>query len=249
MNAFENKTVVITGGSSGIGLVTARLFASRGARVFVTGRDAARLEAARAQLGADAAAVAADLREPRGRAHFAQRVAALGRVDVLFANAGAAKPCPATDLTADHVDELIDTNVKSLLQSVVICIPFIPSGGSIVLNGSWLASGGHPGLAVLSASKAAVVSLGSTLAVELAPLGIRVNTVSPGPIQTPIYEKMGLPPEQLQGLASQISSKVPLKRFGTAEEIAAVVASVAGPEGSYMTGANVLVDGGLAVRA
>jgi NAD(P)-dependent dehydrogenase (short-subunit alcohol dehydrogenase family) len=207
------------------------------------------LEAARAQLGAKATTIAADLRDPRGRDHFAQRIAALGRVDVLFANAGAAKPCPAAQITGEHIDELIDTNIKSLLHSVVTCIPFIPSGGSIVLNGSWLASGGHPGLAVLAASKAAVVSLGSTLAVELAASGIRVNTVSPGPIQTPIYDQMGLPPEQLQGLAAQISSKVPLQRFGTADEVAAMVVMMASAESSFVTGANVLVDGGLAVRS
>lgn len=249
MADFSNKLVVITGGNSGIGLATARRFLQLGARLLIAGRDSKSLAAARRELGSRAETCEGDLRTSAARERLTAQVRDMGGgIDVLFVNAGVAQTATVGTMTANHVDEIIDVNVKSVALTVCACVPLMSPGGSIVLNGSWLARGGHPGLALLAASKAAVVSLGETFALELAPAGIRVNTISPGPIDTPIYGRLGLSAEQVQSMASSIVAKTPLSRFGRAEEIAGMVIAITSADAAYVTGANVLVDGGLSLR-
>lgn len=240
---LQGKTAVITGGTSGIGLATARQFIAQGARVLITGQDAARLAAAGRELGA--VTHLADVRRAgdletlaaAAKAHF-------GRVDVLFANAGVAYATPLAETNGERFDEMFDINVKGVFFTVQSLVPLMPAGASIVLNTSWLDQVGTPGLSVLSATKAAVRSLTRTLAAELLAQGVRVNAVSPGATATPIHGKTGMSPEALQVFASQLTQRIPLKRFGEADEIAAAAVFLASEESRYMLGAELVVDGG-----
>ena len=177
---------------------------------------------------------------------FQETKARFGTIDVLFVNAGIAPIAPVEAATEAHFDEVFAINVKGLYFTVQKALPLLNDGASIVLNASVVDQKGMPGLSVYSASKAAVRSLARTFAAELIGRGIRVNAVSPGPIATPIYGRMGLPQEQLDGMAQGILGMVPMKRFGTPEEVAAAVAFLASSESSYMTGQEIAVDGGMA---
>jgi len=240
---LQDKTAVITGGSSGIGFATARRFIDNGAKVLITGQDPARLAAAGRELGA--LTQVADVRKPadlHALAAFAKEQ--LGRLDILFANAGVAFPTPLEDTREARFDEIFDINVKGVFFTVQALVPLMTQGGSVVLNTSWLDQVGTPGLSLLSASKAAVRSLTRTLAAELVPLGVRVNAVSPGAISTPIHGKTGMSPEALHAFAAQLTQRIPLQRFGEADEVAAAVLFLASDESRYMLGAELVVDGG-----
>jgi NAD(P)-dependent dehydrogenase (short-subunit alcohol dehydrogenase family) len=246
MTEWNEKVVVVTGGNSGIGLATARLLSGKGASVVITGRDETKLERALKELGESATGIRADVAQPadldRLYAEVSQR---FGRIDVLFANAGIALFAPTESVTEEHFDTLFAVNVRGLYFTVQKALPFLSKGASIVLNASVVAQSGIPNTSVYSATKAAVRSFGRTLAAELAPRGIRVNVVSPGLIETPFWEKVGLSAEDVDAFGEQVVGQTPLRRAGRPEEIAATVAFLSSDEASYFTGADLVADGGM----
>ncbi len=247
MSRFTGKTAVITGGTSGIGLATAKAFLQEGARVLVTGRDEKGLEAARLELGKDAIVLRSDSGKLSDLGPLAEAVKSqLGGLDVLFINAGIAKFAPAEASSEELWDETFAINTKGAFFTVQKLTPLLRPGGAVVLNTSVVSVKGFQDSAIYAASKAALRSLARTLAAELIGKGIRVNAVSPGPIATPIYGKLGLTKEQAEGFAVQMAASNPMKRFGTAEEVARAVLFLASPEASYTIGVDLAVDGGLA---
>ncbi len=246
MNRFNQKTVLITGGSSGIGLATAQAFAAEGARVVITGRDATSLEQARAALGPTALAVVNDAGAPTAAQSLAATLSAEGiRLDAVFLNAGAAKFAAFPDVDEALWDQIFNTNIKGPYFQLQALLPLLNSGASVVINGSINARIGMPNTSVYAASKAAVISLAKTLSAELLPRGVRVNVLSPGPVATPIYNKLGLDAAQLEATAAQIQSQIPLGRFGTPDEIAATVLHLSSPESAYIVGTEIIADGGM----
>ena len=246
MNKMNNKIAVITGGSSGIGLATARRFIDDGAQVVVTGRNRQALDTALAELGDMATGIIADVAKLEDIDRLFVEVGdRYGRVDVLFANAGIAPFAALETVTPDHFDGLFAVNVRGLFFTVQKALPLISEGASIVLNASVVAQSGIANTSVYSATKAAVRSLGRTLAAELSPRGIRVNVVSPGLIKTPFWEKVGLSQDEVDAFGAQVIQQTPLGRPGRPEEIAATVAFLASDDSSYFTGADLIADGGM----
>jgi NAD(P)-dependent dehydrogenase (short-subunit alcohol dehydrogenase family) len=246
MKTLEGKVAVITGGSSGIGLATAKLFRDSGAKVAISGRNQKSLDDAIKELGAGVVAVRSDVSKLSDLdTLFNLVVKKLGRIDVLFANAGIAKFAPVSDVSEDAYDETFDINVKGVFFTIQKAIPHLNDNASIILNSSFVNQAGVPTTSVYGASKAAVRSLARGISSELASRGIRVNVVSPGPIATPIYGKLGLPKEAVDAFAANIESQVPLKRFGQPEEVAQTVLFLACSASSYITGVELNVDGGL----
>jgi NAD(P)-dependent dehydrogenase (short-subunit alcohol dehydrogenase family) len=246
MNRFDNKTVLVTGGNSGIGLATARQFAREGARVIITGRDQATLDSARASLGEGALALQSD----QGSIADTGRLAALLAeqnitLDAIFINAGVAKFAPFSDMTEATWDASFDANVKGPYFLIQALASRLNRGAAIVLNGSINAHIGMPSSSVYAASKAALISLAKTLSAELLPQGVRVNVVSPGPVTTPLYGRLGLEAEQLGEMAAAIQGQIPLKRFGTPEEVAGAVLYLAASESAFIVGTELIVDGGM----
>jgi NAD(P)-dependent dehydrogenase (short-subunit alcohol dehydrogenase family) len=239
MNRFEGKTVLVTGGNSGIGLAAAQAFAKEGARVVITGRDAASLEAARATLGTVGSHAALAIRNETGT------VAAGVRLDAVFINAGMAKFAAVADVDEALWDATFNANVKGAFFQIQALLPILNAGTSIVLNGSINARIGMPNSSVYAASKAALISLAKTLSGELLSSGIRVNVVSPGPVSTPIYGKLGLDADTLAATAAQIQSQIPLGRFGQPAEIAATVLHLSAPESAFIVGTEIIADGGM----
>ena len=243
---LTGKTAVITGGNSGIGLATAKLFREHGAKVAITGRDKKTLDEAAKALGAGAIGIQADVCDPSALDRLFKTVSSqFGKIDVLFANAGVAKFAPVADTTESLYDEVFDINVKGLFFTIQRALPHLSDGAAIVLNTSFFTEVSIPGASVYSASKAAVGSFVRVMAAELVGRGIRVNAVSPGPIATPIYGRLGLPKETVDAMAQGILAQVPMKRFGQPEEVANAVLFLAGSETSYTTGVELPVDGGI----
>jgi NAD(P)-dependent dehydrogenase (short-subunit alcohol dehydrogenase family) len=243
---LQNTVAFITGGTSGIGLETAKLFQAEGAKVIVTGTNPGRLEAAGKALGDNALVLRVDLRKPAEIERAVEEVRArYGRIDVVFANAGAGTAAPLESVTPEQIDEQFSLNVSGLFFTIQKAAPLIPKGGSIVVTTSFLNAVGTPGLSILSATKAAIRSLVRSLGAELAPRGIRVNAVSPGPIATAFHTKLGLTDAQLTETATAIQARVPLQRFGEAVEIARTALFLASDDSSFTTGAEIVVDGGL----
>lgn len=243
---LNGKIALVTGGTSGIGLAAAALFRAEGAQVVVVGNDRDRLASAASMIGPDTLALGADLRQPAeiGRVIEAIRER-FGRLDVVFANAGLGLAAPLEAVTEANIDEQFAVNFKGLFFTVQKAVPLMGKGGSVVLTTSFLNAVGVPGLSILSATKAAVRSLARSLGAELAPRGIRVNAVSPGPTSTPFAGKMGLSQAELKAMAEGVEAQVPLQRFGEAEEVARAALFLASPDSSYVTGTELVVDGGL----
>lgn len=246
MNKLASKIAVITGGNSGIGLATAKLFAAEGAQVVITGRRAAEVEKAAKEIGHNAIGVLSDVSKPADLDKlYAEVKAKFGRIDVLFANAGIAELGPMGSITEEHFDKHFNINVKGLLFTVQKALPLFTDGGSIILNSSVVNTKGMGGFTVYAATKAAVRSFARTWTAELKDRKIRVNVVSPGPIETPIYEKMGLPEKQVQEFGAAVAGMVPMGRFGKPEEIAKAALFLASSDSSYVAGVDLYVDGGM----
>jgi NAD(P)-dependent dehydrogenase (short-subunit alcohol dehydrogenase family) len=248
MPRLEGKTALITGANSGIGLATAKTFLEEGAaRVYITGRRKSELDQAIAALGARAVAIQGDVTNPADLDHLHDRVKTeVGHVDVVFANAGFAAPAPLGSITEDHVDSLLNTNVKGVIWTVQKTLPLMEGGSSIILSASIVASKGFGGWSLYSATKAAVRSFARTWSSDLKGRNIRVNAVSPGVIETPAWTESGLPKEQVSGFFDFASSITPLGRIGRDEEVAKVVAFLASDESSFINGSEFFVDGGIA---
>jgi NAD(P)-dependent dehydrogenase (short-subunit alcohol dehydrogenase family) len=247
MKKLEGKIAVITGASSGIGLATARRFVEEGAHVVITGRREKELKEAAASMGRNVTMVAGDIT----RLEDLDRLYAVvkekhGHIDALFANAGWGEVAPIGAATEAHFDKTFDLNAKGTFFTVQKAIPLFKDGGSIVLTTSVANEMGLPMFAVYAAAKAAVRSFVRSWAMELKDRKIRVNAVSPGPIETAALEKAGIPPEMMEQAIAGFTTQVPLGRRGKPEEIASVVAFLASDESTYITGVELAVDGGMA---
>ena len=246
MKKLDGKVAVVTGGNSGIGLATARRFAAEGAHVFITGRRKPELDAAVAQIGA-ATGVQGDVAhlDDLDRLYAAVKAQA-GHIDVLFANAGIAESAPLGSISEAHFDQTFAVNVKGLVFTVQKALPLFRDGGSIILNASIVASKGLAGLSVYSATKAAVRSFARTWTVDLRDRHIRVNAISPGPIETPGLNVLAGGEREGEALRKGLVAGVPLGRMGSADEIARAAVFLASDDSSYVTGVELFVDGGMA---
>lgn len=248
MNRLLNKRALITGGTSGIGLETARQFIAEGARVVITGTNPKTLEAARAELGEAAVVIRADAGDVAGQKVLADAVAAaLGGLDVAFLNAGIAELRPIEQWDEASYDRLFATNLKGPFFLIQALLPILADPSSIVLNTSVNAHIGFPNTSVYAASKAALISMARTLSGELIRRGVRINSISPGPISTPLYDKLGLGEEALKQVAASIQAQVPAGRFGRPSEIAKAAVFLASDESAYTVGADLLIDGGMSL--
>ena len=244
---LQDKIAVITGGNSGIGLATAHELKAQGARIIIIGRNPDAVANAATEIGGDTLGMVADVSKVGDLARVFDEIRTkAGRVDVLFANAGIAKFSPLAESTEDLFDEMMNCNLKGAYFTVKYALPLLSEGASVVFTSSTVSHFGMPGSSIYSAGKAALNNLAKTLAVELAASKIRLNVVSPGPISTPIFAKMGLSESATQEMGSAILNQVPLARFGEAHEIAKAVAYLASADSSYVTGTELLIDGGMA---
>jgi NAD(P)-dependent dehydrogenase (short-subunit alcohol dehydrogenase family) len=244
---LEGKVAVITGGNSGIGLATARRFVAEGAYVFITGRRQAELDEAVRQIGNHVTAVPGDVANLADLDRlFATVKRQQGRLDVLFANAGILAVAPLGSITEEDFDKVFDTNVKGLLFTVQKALPVFTDGGSIILNASIVASKALEARSVYSASKAAVRSFARGWTIELTHRKIRVNVISPGPIETPIRDKVGGTREQIEQFKAKVLAATPMGRMGTPDEVANAAVFLASDDSSYVTGIELFVDGGMA---
>jgi NAD(P)-dependent dehydrogenase (short-subunit alcohol dehydrogenase family) len=242
---LQGKTALITGGNSGIGLATARLMLAQGARVAITGRDRAKLDEAAAELGDNVLAIQADLNDPEGLAEVARAVGqAFGTLDIVFANAGISGPTPLGSTTLEAFRNILDTNLTSVFFTVQAVLPLLVDGSAIVLNGSVMRELGSAGSAAYSATKAGVSSMAKVFATELAPRGIRVNTVIPGATRTPIWTRGARAGATLDATESFLAPRIPMGRLAEAEEVANAVLFLASPRASGITAAEIVVDGG-----
>jgi NAD(P)-dependent dehydrogenase (short-subunit alcohol dehydrogenase family) len=246
MEKLKNKVAVITGGSSGIGLATAREFIVNGAKVVIFGRGIQSLDSAAAELGDNCFAVQGDVsKTPDLDRLYAQTKLKFGGIDILFVNAAQAKLAPIADTTEAFFDEMIAINFKGAYFTLQRAIPFLNANASVIMTTSWLNSIGFAGSSLLSASKAALRSVVRVASAELAERGIRVNAVSPGAIGTPLWGKIGLPEEVLKAAGEAITHQIPIKRWGQPEEIAKTVLFLASDDSSYFVGNELIADGGL----
>jgi len=246
MDRLKGKRALITGATSGIGLETAHRFLSEGARVAITGKDTAGLENARKELGNSVLTIAADASDASAQAGLADAIRReFEALDVLFVNAGIADLRPIQQWDQAGFDRTFDINVKGPFFLIQALLPFFANPASIVLNASVNAHIGMPNTSVYGASKAALLSFVRTCSGELISRGIRVNAISPGPISTPLFSKLGLSEAELKTVAASIQKQVPAGRFGQPREIADAVVFLASDESAFVVGAELLIDGGM----
>jgi NAD(P)-dependent dehydrogenase (short-subunit alcohol dehydrogenase family) len=246
MKKLDGKVAVITGGNSGIGLATAKEFAREGAKVVISGRDEKTLTQAKSEIGGEVLAIRADVAELSeiDKLYAAVRER-FGKIDVLFVNAGIGLFKPLETVTEADFDLQMNVNLKGAYFTIQKALPLLSDNASIVLNTSINAHIGMPNSSIYAASKAAVISFARTISAELVGRGIRVNALSPGPVQTPIFERLGFPPEQLEGMVENIKSQIPLGRFGQPEEIAKAALFLASSDSSFILGTEIIADGGM----
>jgi NAD(P)-dependent dehydrogenase (short-subunit alcohol dehydrogenase family) len=246
-NKLSGKIALVTGGSSGIGLATAKRFVSEGAYVFITGRRQPELDAAVKLIGSDLNGIRSDVSNLADLDRiFATIKSTKGRLDILFANAGGGSLVPLGQITEEHFDKTFNTNVRGLLFTVQKALPLMPPGSSIVLNASTTSIKGTPAFSVYSATKAAVRSFARNWTLDLKERKIRVNAISPGVVPTPGYDLMGLTKEQVQGFVDSMATAIPLGRVGVPDEIAKAVVFLASDDSSFVNGIELFVDGGMA---
>ncbi|AJD42148.1 SDR family oxidoreductase [Rhizobium sp. SEMIA 4085] len=246
MSRLANKTALITGGTSGIGLETARQFIAEGARVAITGSSAASVENTRKEFGDKALVIQSDAGSVEGQKDVARQIEqAFGHLDILFVNAGVAQFGPVEGWTEADFDKSVATNVKGPYFLIQALLPIFAKGAAIVLNISINAHIGMPNSSVYALTKGALLTFATTLSGELIGRGIRVNAVSPGPIATPLYGKLGTSEADSKAMASQIQSQIPAGRFGDAAEVAKTIIFLASDEASYIVGSELIIDGGM----
>lgn len=242
---FTDKTVLITGGNSGIGFSTAKLMIAEGARVAITGRDKAKLDAAVAELGDRAIGIQANLDDPDAIDAMIKQVGeAFGKLDIVFANAGISGPTPLGSTTAAAFEAILRTNLTAVFLTVQASLPLMSAGSSIVLNGSVMRELGSPGSSAYSATKAGVTGMAKVFATELVTRGIRVNTVIPGGTRTPIWTRGAREGATLDATEAALSPRIPMGRLAEANEVANAVLFLASDAASGITAAEIVVDGG-----
>lgn len=245
-NALNGKIALVTGGTSGIGLATAKELIAQGAKVYITGRREAELEKALTALGDAATGIRADASQLADLDKvYGQISEQAGRLDILFANAGGGDMLPLGEITEEHFDRIFATNVRGVLFTVQKALPLLSNGSSVILTGSTVSVMGTANFSVYSASKAAVRNFARSWALDLQGRGVRINVVSPGPIKTPGLGDL-VPEEQRQGLFDALAAQVPLQRIGEPEEVGKAVAFLASDAASFINATELFVDGGMA---
>jgi NAD(P)-dependent dehydrogenase (short-subunit alcohol dehydrogenase family) len=245
MTKLKNKVAVITGGTSGMGLATAKLFAQEGATVIVTARNEQRFTDALNLETPNINVIKADVTSTSDlESLFATVNERFGKIDILFTNAGVAKFAPIEQLTNEVVDEIINVNLKGVYYSVKYASPYLNDGASVIINTSSSNTKGLENGVIYAATKAAARSIARSLSAEFKERKIRVNAVSPGPIATPLWNKIGLPQEHVEGFSKEILSTLPAGRFGESDEIAKAVLFLASADSAFMLGEEIVVDGG-----
>ncbi|MDO5980549.1 SDR family NAD(P)-dependent oxidoreductase [Flavivirga spongiicola] len=246
MSKLKNKVAIITGANSGIGLASAKLFLKEGAKVVLSGRRQEALDEVAETLEGDFITVLADVSKPEDNVRLIKEATnAYGKIDILFLNAGIAPIAPITEVDENHYDDIFNINVKGPILATKEALPHLNDGGTILFTGSIVNQKGFDGFGVYSASKGALRAFSKVLTSEVKSRGIRVNTLAPGPIDTPIYGKMGLPEDVLEETGKGFAAMVPLGRFGTSEEIAKTALFLASEDASYINGVELEIDGGL----
>ena len=245
MRKLEDKIAVITGGNSGIGLATAQVFKAEGATVVITARAKETFDLAKKELGDRFDIILTDVTRLGDIENLYKQIKSkYGKIDILFANAGIAHFLPTEQVDEAFFDSQFDTNVKGLYFTISKSLPLLSQGAKVILNASTVSTKGLPGSSVYAGTKAAVRCFARAWAAELAPRQIRVNVVSPGPVETPIYAKMKMNEEQMKDFSTMVLNSVPLHRFASAEELARSVLFLASDDSSFMTGAELVADGG-----
>ncbi len=247
MNKLSNKIAIVTGGNSGIGYAAAQELISEGASVIITGRNKASLETAAKELNAKA--IVADQADLKSIDQLVEEVkATYGKIDIIFLNAGTAAFAPLEFASEEHYDTIMNVNVKGVYFTLQKLLPILNDGASVVFNTSINAHVGMPNSSVYAGSKAAILAFNRVFATELAPRKIRVNAISPGPVETPLYGKLGLGHEEVAGFGEILGKKILLNRFGQPNEIGKAVVFLASADASFITGTELVVDGGLLVN-
>jgi NAD(P)-dependent dehydrogenase (short-subunit alcohol dehydrogenase family) len=248
MQKLSGKTALITGGNSGIGLATAKLFREHGARLIITGRDKVSLAQARSILGDDVLAIQSDAGKLTDIKSLMQQIQKqFGYLDIVFVNAAIAQVAPFEYVTEKQFDDMVTINIKGVFFTIQKALPLLTKNASIIVTTSIVNQMGTPNFSVYGACKAALRSLVQTLGLELIGRGIRINAISPGPIATPMFERLGLPDEAQEAIKTEITNKSPIKRFGAPEEVAKVALFLASEDSSYIVGDEIVVDGGMSL--